>query len=261
MSQLDFDEETAKKLERMYLSRDVLRRRALVREALDAQPGERIVDVGCGPGFYVAELLEEVGSEGSVLGIDSARPMLAIAAKRCKGHTHVSLERADASSLPADDASFDAALSVQVMEYVADVGAALEEIHRVLRPGGRVVIWDVDWGTLSWYSSDPERFDRATKAFDKHLSHPRLPQRLTALLHSRGFHDVSMEGHVFATNAVDPQAYLCIGMPLFFEFIAAQEEFGPVTAEALEQEQRELGESGEFYASVTQFCFTARRPD
>jgi len=261
MNQLDFDEETAKKLEAMYRSRDVLRRRALVREALGAQPGESIIDIGCGPGFYVAELLEEVGSEGSVLGIDSAEAMLALAARRCEGHENASFARADASSLPAGDASFDAALSVQVMEYVPDVGAALEEIRRVLRPGGRVVIWDVDWETLSWYSADPERIERATKAFDKHLTHPTLPQRLTALLRSSGFDDVVMQGHAFATNRIDPQAYLCIGMPLFFEFVAAQEEFGPEAAAAMEQEQRELGESGEFYGSVTQFCFTARRPD
>jgi arsenite methyltransferase len=260
MNQLYFDEETARKLEAMYQSRDVLRRRAIVRQALGAQPGERIIDVGCGPGFYVAELLEEMGSEGSVLGIDLSEAMLALAARRCERHENASFARADASSLPAADASFDAALSVQVMEHVPDVGAALEEIRRVLRPGGRCVIWDVDWETLSWYSTDPERMERAKQAFDKHLSHPTLPQRLTALLRSGGFDDIAMEGHVFATNMIDPQAYLCVGMASFYEFIAAQEEFGPEAAEGLEQEQRELGESGEFYGSVTQFCFTARRP-
>ena len=80
MNQLAFDEETAKKLEVMYRARDVVRRRALVREALGARAGERVIDVGCGPGFYVAELLEEVGPEGSVLGVDAAEAMLAVAA-------------------------------------------------------------------------------------------------------------------------------------------------------------------------------------
>jgi SAM-dependent methyltransferase len=56
----------------------VLRRRQLIRDALGAAPGERVMDVGCGPGFYVAELLEQVGSDGSVVGIDSSQPMLAI---------------------------------------------------------------------------------------------------------------------------------------------------------------------------------------
>lgn len=260
MNQLAFDEETAKKLEVMYRARDVVRRRAIVREALGAQAGERIIDIGCGPGFYVAELLEEVGPEGSVLGVDAAEAMLAVAGKRCEGHQNASFQRADATSLPAEDESFDAALSVQVMEYVPDVGAALAEIYRVLRPGGRVVIWDVDWETLSWYSTDAGRMERAKQAFDKHLTHPALPQRLTAQLRSVGFDDVAMEGHVFATNAIDPQAYLCIGMPLFYEFIAGREEFGPEETKAFEKEQREHHERGEFYGSVTQFCFAARRP-
>jgi hypothetical protein len=61
MSQLVFDEALAAQLETLYRTRDVLRRRRLVREALQAAPGNRVLDVGCGPGFYVAELLEQVG--------------------------------------------------------------------------------------------------------------------------------------------------------------------------------------------------------
>lgn len=243
----------------MYRGRDVLRRRELVRDALGAQAGERIIDVGCGPGFYVAELAEEVGPRGSVLGVDAAEAMLALAARRCEGRENASLEQADATALPAADESFDAALSVQVMGHVPDVGAALAEIGRVLRPGGRVVIWDIDWETLSWYGPDPERMARAKRAVSGHLSHPTLPQRLTALLRAAGFEDIAMRGHAFAANTIDSQAYLCSRLPSLYEFIAKQEELGPDEARALEEEQRELAERGEFHCSVTQFCFAARR--
>ncbi|HEX9499659.1 MAG TPA: hypothetical protein VF926_15080 [Mycobacterium sp.] len=65
MAQLEFDEGLGKQLEAMYRRRDVIRRR-LVMNALSAQPGEDVVDVGCGPGFYLTELAEQVGPQGSV---------------------------------------------------------------------------------------------------------------------------------------------------------------------------------------------------
>ncbi len=126
-------------LERLYATRDVLRRRALVHAALSVHKGDRVLDVGCGPGFYVAELLDTVGPEGAVAGVDRSRDMLAVAAKRTAGKPNVGFHEGGATGLPFEDESFDRALSVQVFEYVEDVPAALREVRRVLRPGGRHV--------------------------------------------------------------------------------------------------------------------------
>src|SRR5690349_15727740 len=71
MSQLVFDESRARQMQTLYRTRDVRRRRALVREALAARAGERVLDVGCGPGFFVEELLDEVGPDGAVVGVDT----------------------------------------------------------------------------------------------------------------------------------------------------------------------------------------------
>jgi arsenite methyltransferase len=60
MGQLVFDEKLSRQLESNYSRRDFQRRRHLVHEALAARPGERVLDIGCGPGFYVAELLERL---------------------------------------------------------------------------------------------------------------------------------------------------------------------------------------------------------
>src|SRR4029453_11868535 len=138
-----------------YRTRDVLRRRRLVREAVAGSAGMRILDVGCGPGFYVAELLEQVGRTGAVVGVDASPQTLALARRRTEGHDNVVLYQADATDLPVPDAAFDAALSVQVLEYVADVDAALAELGRALRPGGRLVIWAIDWSTVSWHAGPP----------------------------------------------------------------------------------------------------------
>jgi SAM-dependent methyltransferase len=260
VSQLAFDEQTGKQLEALYRIGDAVRRRRLVRAALAAAPGERILDVGCGPGFYCAELLEEVGGDGSIVGLDSSAQMLALAARRCEGHDNVKFSEADATSLGVEDGSFDAALCVQVLEYVPNVAAGLAELYRALRPGGRVVVWDVDWATVSWHSTDRARMERVLVAWDEHLAHPSLPRTLTSTMRSVGFDQVEMAGHSFAAADFDPDTYGAAAVPLVRSFVPGHSGVSKDEADAWAAEQRELGERGEFYFACLQFCFTGMRP-
>jgi arsenite methyltransferase len=261
VSQLQFDRRLVERLERLYATRDVLRRRELVRAALGARSGDRVLDVGCGPGFYVTELLEAVGRNGLVVGVDGSADMLAVAAKRAEGHDNVEFHEADATALPVPDGSFDRALSVQVLEYVRDVPAALAEIRRALRPRGRVLVWDVDWATVSWHATDAELTRRVLAAWDKHLMHTSLPRTLAAQLRDAGFEDVRMDAHCFATSELIPDAYGGSLVPLLEQYVAEQGGMSQAEAKAWADEQRELGERGEFFFTVTQFCFTATGRD
>ena len=260
MSQIVFDQDTAQRLEALYRIRDAIRRRRLVREALGAAPGERIMDVGCGPGFFCAELADEVSESGVVLGLDTSPAMLTLAKARCARHPNVQLREADAGSLPAEDGSFDAALCVQVLEYVPDATAALSEMRRVLRPGGRIVVWDVDWATLSIHSEDPALTERVLAGFDEHLTHRSLPRSLASRMRAAGFETVAMQGHVFATAEFDAETYGAATVPVIGAFVAGRESVGEADAARWVAEQRELGARGEFYFAVTQFCFTAANP-
>lgn len=198
----------------MYSKRDFQRRRQLVHQALGARPGERILDIGCGPGFYVAELADLVGAGGAVVGIDPSADMLRLATKRCEGDANVTFHEGPATSLPMSDASFDAALSVQVLEFVEDVDGALAEMHRILRPGGRLVVWDVDWSTVSWHSADAPRMARVLRAWEGHVSHPALPRTLVAQLRSARFEGITAEGHAFGTTEFTPESYGVSILPL-----------------------------------------------
>jgi arsenite methyltransferase len=254
VAQLVFDEELAKHLDTVYRTRDVRRRRALVRAALGAEPGHRVLDAGCGPGFYAAELLEQVGEGGSVVSVDASPQMLAVAARRCEGRGDATFLQADVTSLPVADADFDRALSVQVLEYVADVDAALAEMRRALRPGGRAVVWDVDWSTVSWHSTDDARMARVLTTWDEHLTNPTLPRTLAARLRRAGFADVEVEGHVFAAAELDPETYAGAIFPLIERYVAERDE---ALAGAWAADQRELAQRGEFFFACVQFCFTA----
>ena len=257
VAQLEFEEGVVRQLDAVYRTRDVVRRRRLVREAVAPQAAERILDVGCGPGYYVQELVEAVGPEGGVHGVDSSAPMLAVARQRCEALANATFDEGDAGRLPVEDGSFDAAVSVQVMEYVADVPSALAEIRRALRPGGRVVLWDVDWTTVSWHSEDPARMERMLRAWDEHLVHPALPRRLAPLLRAAGFEDVRMEAHSFAAAELTPDAYAGSLVAMIEPFVAQLGHEEEVRAWAAEQ--RELSERGEFYFAVVQCCFSGRR--
>jgi SAM-dependent methyltransferase len=258
VGQIVFDDDLGSELEALYRTRDIVGRRKLVRAALAARPGERILDVGCGPGFYLAELADEVGPEGALVGVDLSPQMLALAYRRLGERENVALHEGESGSLPVESGSFDAAVCVQVLEYVADVPAALAEIHRALRPGGRVLLWDVDWSTVSWHSTDPERMRHALLAWDGHLTHPALPRQLAAHLRAAGFDDVEVEGHVFATTSLDPESFGGALFPMVERFLAAREDFGAESG-AWADEQRELDARGKLFFSVTQFRFLATR--
>src|SRR5262249_26451626 len=121
-------------------------------------------------------------------------------------------------------------------------------------------IWDVDWSTVSWHSGDPSRMERMLRAWDRHLIHPSLPRTLAPALRRAGFVDVRADGHVFSTIDLDREAYGGMAIRMIETYAAGLAAVGSGAAKAWADEQRALGVSGEFFFTVTQFCFTAARP-
>ncbi len=182
-----FDEPVARRLEDLYQTDDAVRRRRAVLEALRLQPGERVLDIGTGPGFLALEMADPVGPAGEVVGIDSSDPMLSLARSRCAAKPHVRFEPGDASHLPAPNSHFDAAVSVQVYEYIPEVEIALAEMYRALRPGGRGAIVSTDWRSIVWNSKDDARMHKVLTAFAEHCPHQDLSRSLAPRLRSVGF--------------------------------------------------------------------------
>jgi arsenite methyltransferase len=192
---MDFDPETSRRVEAVYTTPDVVQQRRVVREMLELRAGERVLDVGVGPGFLAAEMAAEVGPDGRVCGVDPSGSMLAIARTRSArpGSAPVELRPGDANHLPYPDASFDVATSTQVLEYVEDIPGALAELRRVLRPGGRVLLLDTDWDSVVWHSSDRERMRRILTAWEPHLADPHLPRTLRGSLRRAGFDAAALQ--------------------------------------------------------------------
>ena len=109
------------------------------------KPGEHVLDLGCGAGTDSLIAAQMVGSEGSVAGIDMTAEMLekARAAAVELGAENVEFVEGEVERLPFADMSFDVVISNGVIDLVPDKDAVFSEIHRVLRPGGRIQIADV----------------------------------------------------------------------------------------------------------------------
>jgi ubiquinone/menaquinone biosynthesis C-methylase UbiE len=123
-------------------------------DLLDATPGRRILEVGCGLGDDAAALAKRVVSGGSVFAIDGSEAMVNAARERHGDVAGLSFDVADAAQLPFGDASFDACRIDRVLQHIDDPARALAEMVRVLRPGGVLVAFDSDWETLLVDSSD-----------------------------------------------------------------------------------------------------------
>ena len=108
-------------------------------EWLNIPPGGTALDVGSGPGNVTASLARAAGRGGLALGVDISEPMLARAV-RAESGPQVGFMRADAQRLPLRDNTVDAVTSLAVLQLIPDPAAALAEMARVLRPGGRLAI-------------------------------------------------------------------------------------------------------------------------
>ncbi len=107
----------------------------------DPQPGQQVLEIGCGGGGLAAELARRVLPEGSVLALDIAGPMLSAARARAAaaGLTNLTFRQADAQTAPLPAAAFDLALSHFGIMFFADPVAAFANIRQSLRRGGRLV--------------------------------------------------------------------------------------------------------------------------
>jgi ubiquinone/menaquinone biosynthesis C-methylase UbiE len=146
-----------------------------------APPPRDVLDVGCGTG----RLLESAArrwTEARLTGIDPSAAMLAVARRKHVDDARFTFKQGDASELPLDAASFDAAFTTMSFHHWGDQAAGIREVARVLRPGGLFVLADVDVPFLSLWQPLLNWTDHV---------HVQGPQAIQRLLEQAGFSVVS----------------------------------------------------------------------
>ena len=184
------------------------------------QPGERVLDVGCGWGATTVEAADRVAPTGSVVGIDFAAQMLARAARRTADLANVTLLEADAQTHPFEPASYDAVISRFAAMLFDDPPAAFANLHRALRPGGRLafVCWQdplkTEWVAVAMAAAVP------LVGRPPDMGEPGAPgpfafadgDRVRRLVAAGGFNEVTLEPVTrpqrIADNADDAVAFV-----------------------------------------------------
>lgn len=248
-----FDQTAVKQYAAIYRAPKIAARRKATMDVLDLKVGEHVLDIGFGPGYFSSELADIVGPQGKVAGIDFSRSMLDIASAICDEKPQINLQVGDAKQLPYPDASFDAAIAVQVYDYIDDVPLALSELHRVLKPKGRAVIADTDWGTQVWHATDKVRMAKFQEVLKEHFAQPHLPRHLLPMLKDAGFTVKNVDGIVMMTTEIEP--YVMGITKLAGQFIAGRHGITVEDIQEWEADLSRLDEIGEYFYSANQYLF------
>jgi SAM-dependent methyltransferase len=185
--------------------------------------------------------------------------MLSAARRRtpATGSAPVEFGPGQATGLPFPDGVFDVVTSTQVYEYVHDVPAALTEAHRVLRPGGRLLVLDTDWDTIAWRSSDAGRMRKILAAWDEHLADPYLPRRLTSLLTQTGFTVTHRSAIPLFNAGYDPHTFSA-GLIGFIEaFVPGRAGVTAADVNAWAEDLTGLG--ADYFFSLNRYLFLATK--
>jgi SAM-dependent methyltransferase len=244
----------------------VIALRAFEAEHLGLTAGEALLDLGCGRGEVACALASSVQPGGRVVGIDASEAMLDAARKRAASlGVDVELVIGDGTGLDAPDASFDAVRSERVLQWIPDMEAAVGELVRVLKPGGRLSLIDTDWRTLATDLPDLDAASAVVAAVVRDRGRPAAAGgKLVNLCREAGLVDVMVQPatHVWTAWDADTEPAPSGFFP-FMDIVPQLIDTAGLDEGACQNflDQIHAAARGDrFFMSLTMFAVSARKP-
>jgi arsenite methyltransferase len=200
-----------------------------------------------------------VGQNGEVHGIDISEELLALARGKYANQAQLKFHNANATSLPFSDEYFDVVVVTQVLEYLTNVDVALSEFRRVLRPGGRLLVLDTDWGSIVWHSNNPGRMKKVLQVWDEHIVDPYLPRTLMAKLASAGFNQEYQTIIPLFNPQFDEDTFSNRMIDLIGSFVRGRQGLANHEVDERAEDLRRHGKQGEYFFSLNRYVFVASK--
>lgn len=237
-------------------------RKQAVYRLMGVSAGQRILDMGCGPASDTLALAELVGLTGEVVGIDHDEAMITLANEKAAAagvNAYVHHLQADATKVPCETGYFDAVHSERLFQHLKNPEVVLDELVRVVKPGGCIVIIDVDYSnSLALHTPFTDLMWRMRRFKTDRYNSGYIAQQIWPYMKVRGLEPSIEFQHILV---LDYQTYrfLFRSDEVDSEMVTA----GIVTSEELQQFHNDLQQrslEGTFFGVGTLFTTVGRKP-
>ena len=217
----------------------------------------RVLEIGCGNGATTKLIMRHI-RPAQLVGIDPSSVFLDMAREAFAADPRVSFALGDAVATGQADAAFDLVIAHTVYSHLIDPERALAEAHRVLRPGGQLVIFDGDFATVSVALFDGDPLQAAVSTVLRHNVHaPYIMRLLPTLVGAAGFRVQSVEPHGYA-QTTSPDFLLTL-LSRGTTAAARAGEIGQALVDGFDSEARRRVADGRFYGTILFLSLAARK--
>jgi SAM-dependent methyltransferase len=168
---------------------------------LAIQPGNYILDIGCGIGDQASEMAKKVGPSGKVIGTDLSETMIKISKQRhAASGLPLTFQTANATEQPFENESFDIVRTERVLMYVHDLSKAFREFNRLLKSGGKLLVFDFDWDALTISHTNKALTRKIVEFISDSFPRGRVGAELLDYFKDFAFNDIRIKAAGYTTQ-------------------------------------------------------------